>query len=290
MAKVDTNLLARLGFVMKADGGGEKITLQLNPRLNPPSDPSVAPFIQQGWSDIDFSYAIPFLSNISADDEYIATFPVPFSVTPSVDNVPRFPDATADTTGLARYMGVARFLQFVSNNPIHVTAINLRASSVDSIPQQIIILTPDIASGQMTRQIIDVAARKNAYQYQNDIITMDGLDVYIGRDSIIRFEGAFSHTLPQGTMVTDIPCFMDLTIDRYISLEKALVENIKLLSTATGQADAINQEVAKAEAQTIPTMVLNTQGNSNFDASAVGSTVMPVVPSLPQFQSKRRTR
>lgn len=288
MAKVDTNLLARLGFVMKTDGSGERITLELNPRYTPPTDPGTTPYRQTGWADIDFSVDMPFNSDISLD------LPIPANVTPAVSDIVRYPDNTVDeimgTSTVRRWLGVKRFMDFVKRNPIHVTAINLRASSVESIPQQIVILSPDIAGGQMQRQVIDVASRKNAYQYQNDIITIDNLDMYIGRDSIIRFEGNFVHNWPQGATSTDIPCFMDLTIDRYISLEKALVENIKLLSTATGQADAINQEVAKAEAQTVPTMVLNTPTNTGFDASAVASTVVPVMPSLPQFQSKRRTR
>ena len=282
MAKVDTNLLARLGFVMKADGGGEKITLELNPRYQTPSDPGVSPYIQVGWSDIDFSVEMPF------DQDVSFSLPIPANVSPAVNDIVRYPDvAIDDIMGMAlirRWFGVKRFMDFVKRNPIHVTNINLRASSVESIPQQIIVLTPDIAGGQMQRQVIDVASRKNAYQYQNDIITIDNLDMYIGRDSVIRFEGSFVHNWPQGATSTDIPCFIDLTIDRYISLEKALVENIKLLSTATGQADAINQEVAKAEAQTIPTLNLNVQ-NPNFDAGAISQTVMP---SIPQFQSKRR--
>lgn len=286
MAKVDTNLLARLGFVMKADGGGEKITIGLRARINPPSDPNVAPAIQTGWADIDFSVASALSYTDTADA--VGSLLAPLSVSPSVEALPRYPDDTLSPVGAdIAFLGVRRFMQFVANNPIHVTNINLRASSVETIPQQIIVLTPDIAGGQMSRQIIDVAARKNAYQYQNNIITIDDLDLYIGRDSIIRFEGSFSHTLPVGTFDSDLPCYMDLTIDRYISLEKALVENIKLLATATGQADAITQEVAKAEAVSAPnTLTLNTGDvNPAFNANLVQGTIYP---SIPQFQSKKR--
>ena len=283
MAQVDVNLLATPAFVMKNDANGQVITLGLGAITETTGTP-VTLVTQKGWADI-------VINNSIVDSNS------PLSISPMVtdDMYLAGANGSANITGekAAKY----RFFSFLSHNPVHITKMNIRATDQSTIPSQIMILTPNIFTGVMERQIVDVASRKNAYQYQNDIITLEDLDFYLGRDSIIRFVSSFSRvnwqtgdagSAAEYFVKSSAPLYIDITIDRYISLEKGLYENVRLLTTATGQVSAITQEVAKVEANTNPTLVLNTQNaNPNFNAQTIAQTVYP---SIPQFQSKRRTR
>lgn len=279
MAKVDVNLLANPGFVIQNDANGQVITTEMAPLNTPVGGSSYATATsinQTGWADLVFGNY-----NNAGDN--------PLSVSPAVQDTINL-SGNNQLTGMKA--AIQAFHNFITDNPVHVKKVNIRVGNVAVMPSQLIILTPNIFTGIMSRQLIDISAQRNAYQYQNDIITLDNLDLVIGRNSIVRFAGNFnvqvwSGTAGQGTPYAKTPAhsmFIDWTIDRYLSLEKGLVENVKLLETATGQADAINQEINKAEAKNVPTLNLNIE-NPNFDASAVASTVYP---SIPQFQSKKR--
>lgn len=137
--------------------------------------------------------------------------------------------------------GKTFFQNFVRNNPIHVTKMNVRASAAVALPNSIEVLTPNVFSGQMDRQIVNVTADSNMYQNQSNIVTLN-CDIYLCRESIIVFNCAMSESTAPSLAI-------DVTFDKYLSLEKALVENYQILTTTTGMAAAINEEVANINAQ-----------------------------------------
>lgn len=133
------------------------------------------------------------------------------------------------------------FACFLGNNPIHVTKMNVRAVKGSLLPSAIEIKTPQIFSGQMDRQIINVTADSNMYQNQSNIVTIN-CDVYLCRQSIMEFNAVFAEANPQ-------MLYIDITFDKYLSLEKALIENYQILTTSVGMENAISEEIANINAQ-----------------------------------------
>lgn len=131
---------------------------------------------------------------------------------------------------------------FLRNNPIHAKRMNVRAGKAGLLPSSIEILTPNVFSGVMDRQIVNVTADSNMYQNQANIVTLD-CDVYICRESIIIFNADFNEA-------SATPLAIDVTFDKYLSVEKALVENYQLLVTETGLQSAISAEIEQINAKT----------------------------------------
>lgn len=210
MALIDSNFLANSGFCVKTQGSGV-ITTQLNYKfLN--GDYSIA----TGLQDIDFSlsgYGLLMMDALVS----------PFDVIPSYEKNVWFLDLIANTN-VDKFRRVWNFIDFVRNNPIHVNKINIRATEPGMLPTQILVETPNIFEGDAGRQIIDVSSQKTAYQYQNNIVTIEGTDLFIGRNSNIKFNAAFSMD-PQDFY--DNPIYIDWFVDYYLSLEKALYQNLK---------------------------------------------------------------
>lgn len=209
MNLIDKNFLANASFVMKNEGTGSTVTFQVTP-VKDNNNHYVS------WSDL--------VNEVSSGDRILS----------GVSSVsPTFGDGN----------DAINWGEFWSRNPFHISKLNLRASKSAVLPTQIIVLTPNVFTGQYDRQILDVSANKSAYQYQNDIITIE-CDLFISRSSKIHFNGAFDET-------TAPALYIDAAIDKYISLEKGLVENVTLLKTDAGLNDLIsgvvNVEVAKAE-------------------------------------------
>lgn len=220
MANIDKNFIATPSFVVKSEGNGNTVTMQLLAT----GSTTDSTFTQTGWGKVAFNaYGL----NLAMTGDSAAS---PYNVTPSVSN--------SDELGSNgdRYARVYNFLEFVHENPVHVKALNLRTTNEVVLPQQIIVKTPNIFTGQMDRQIIDVASKKTAYQYQNGIITINDVDLYLTRNSIIEFSGAFSLVGNADTGAS--PLYVDIVIDTYLSLEKGLVENVTLLNTVSGQVVA----------------------------------------------------
>ena len=211
MAIIDTNFLANSDFKVSTNGNGV-ITTLLNYCFSN-GDYSTA----TGLQDIDFSIAGYMLI---MEDSLMS----PLDVIPSYDKNVWLIELLG--SGLDKYRRVWNFINFVRQNPIHINKINIRATDGNMIPTQILIETPNIFQGDAARQIVDVSSRKNAYQYQNNIITLDGLDLFVGRNSNIKFNAAFSMSAAD---FYDKPIYIDWFIDYYISLEKALCQNLKNL-------------------------------------------------------------
>lgn len=248
MANLDRNFIATPSFVVKSEGAGNTITMQAAPITS--STNTV------GWDKINFGFV-----GVSAATMGLLS---PLNVTPSVANTddlfglwnsPADTDGGPQSDANLRQARVYNFLNFVHDNPVHVKAMNLRAANEQVLPQQIIIKTPNIFTGQLDRQIVDVASKKTAYQYQNGIITITDCDFYLCRNSIIEFTGAFSvATASAGAF------FIDLVIDLYLSLEKGLVENNILLNTASGVYTAAKEQAENQAAASNPTLVVNANG------------------------------
>lgn len=171
-----------------------------------------------GLQDIDFSvYGYFFMIT-----DRLAS---PYDVTPSYDgNLWPFEDG-GDPDNL-RKKRILNFIDFVRNNPIHINKINIRATDPSMVPIQILVETPNIFDGDAGRQIIDVSSQKTAYQYQNNIVTIKNTDLFIGRNSNIKFNGAFSMSAEE---FYARPVYIDWFVDYYLSLEKALFVNMKNL-------------------------------------------------------------
>lgn len=133
--------------------------------------------------------------------------------------------------------GVEFITRFIAKNPIHCRKMNVRANSAGLLPTSIEIQTPNIFTGQMDRQIINVTADSNMYQNQGNIVTID-CDFFLCRESVIVFNvGSIASS-------TQYNLNIDFTFDKYISLEKALVENYQLLQTTSGAINAVEQEIS----------------------------------------------
>jgi hypothetical protein len=145
---------------------------------------------------------------------------------------------------------------FVRENPMHIVKLNVRSIS-GALPSQIVILTPNIATGTIDKQIIDVTANKSAYQQQTDIITIDGLDIYLSRESYLQLL-----SVPAASNIQ-----LDVTYDNYISLEKGL---------ATFMSGTI-----------IPGGVLDYSSDNSFAGAQVTGSVVNGISNLNTATSKQ---
>lgn len=133
--------------------------------------------------------------------------------------------------------GVANFKQWWQQNPFLITAMNIRATSQATLPSQIIVETPDIYSGNTQTQIVDIGANFNSNQFQNNIVTIDNLCIFVGRNSTIKPVGNATNSTP-------VNLYIDCTIRCFISLELALQQAvIGGLVSSEGVANVIDAVV-----------------------------------------------
>jgi hypothetical protein len=144
-------------------------------------------------------------------------------------------------------IGIQNFKKWWANNPFYVTRFNVRASSTSTLPSQIIICTPDIFSGNVQTQIIDIGANFVATQYQNAIVTIDNLEVFVGRNSEIKIVG--------NTGASAATLYLDLTIRCFISLEFCLQQSI--LAGALTASEVATDVVAAFDNEGTKTAVLD---------------------------------
>lgn len=196
MANIDSNLIATAGFVISSENSTKTISLNLQ---GVDDGTNIT-----GWIPIEFNTYYLFAASQGQSGLK--------DVTPSVNEQPFLDFLSAGTPELKR---VLNFLEFMAKNAVHVKEINLRASNSNMLPSQIVVDTPNIFNNQMDRQLIDVASQITAYQYQNDIITIKNVDLLIGREASLLFNGSFS-------VANTNTLYVDLVIDYYISLEKGL--------------------------------------------------------------------
>lgn len=114
--------------------------------------------------------------------------------------------------------GIANFKAWWMSNPFLITRLNIRATSAANLPSQVVIETPDIFSGNIQTQIIDIGANFVSTQYQSAIVTIDNLEVFVGRNSTIKVVGA--------TSAASQILYIDATIRAFISLEFCLQQAI----------------------------------------------------------------
>lgn len=228
MAILDRNFLATPDFFVSTGEGGQTITITLYPTLESVGGYEEEHYSLRGWNCLIFQsqYVLDYIS--SNETRFSVK---PRTVTPNcIDNFMlwnfvKIEGSIVDTS----WFGVYNFMDFVEKNPIHISKLNLRAANENVLPQQIVVYTPNLFTGQSDRQIIDVASKKTADQYQNGIITIDNADLIIARNSSIEFVCSMDvdngdqpeQVLPENEL------YIDITIDKYLSLEKALIENLK---------------------------------------------------------------
>ncbi len=155
-----------------------------------------------------------------------------FSIVPALRYVPIGYEATAADS----VSGIDMFLDFLQKNPVHVSKINFRAGNQNALPTELIVLNPNVFTGQMDRQVVNVTANITADQFQSGVITVS-CDLILSRMSIINFGGV--------TVTANDFLDMDLTIDAYLSLEKALIDNLLLLQTSTGVSNFASEVISK---------------------------------------------
>lgn len=157
------------------------------------------------------------------------------------DITPGVADIAGSTLSAAAFR-VAIFKDFIDKNPAHITRMNIRAADMSALPQNVTIFTPNVFSGQYDKQIINVTADANMYQNQSSIITVS-VDAFISRNCIIEFGGQFANP----SAAKDL--YVDVTFDKYLSLEKSLYENLQLLATPAGQVAAATEAVNEVNTQ-----------------------------------------
>lgn len=156
-----------------------------------------------------------------------------------------FPDVTktsaatvvtsiAPCTGGVHADALAAFQAFWDSNPFHIKRLNIYFSAQSAICSGIVVKTPNVFSGTIEQQYIDVSASMLSTQQQSQIVTID-CDIYISRNSYFSFIGGGG----SGTTMR-----LDLSIDYHISLEKALQENIIIANNSKYAEETITSEEA----------------------------------------------
>lgn len=239
MADVNTKFIASPSFMIQSVGK-QTITVQWRPRME---IATVSPFKGKytgfcDWPILGFTAA----TMGSSDDQTSRFSPLSVSLQPSLSLRGTMTTDDTDTGGFDLPLsGNFFFGLFLGENPIHCTKINVRASDALALPSTLEILTPNSFSGQFDRQIVNILADTNMYQNQSNIVTLD-CDFYVARNSILRVDSSFNENA-EPTLA------FDMTFDKYLSVEKALVENYELLQTADGMANAIQSEIAAVNAK-----------------------------------------
>lgn len=220
--KIDNKFIASPSFVIRS-AEGQNLTLAVKPKLVGAN--------YEKYFDVVLDPTYYALTGTDIANSGIA------AVTPSVTNLP---DANINTPLSDTQQAIYNFLNFLALNPAHISRLNFRASALAFVPTQLTICTPNLFTGQVEKQVINVTAASNMYQNQTDIITID-CDAYLCRNSYLQFTAAFS-TNVQPTLNIDV------RIDAYLSLEKAIIDNLRLLGTASGAAAAIQNVSAESDA------------------------------------------
>lgn len=220
--KIDNKFIASPSFVIRS-AEGQNLTLAVKPKQ------SGGNYVK--YYDVVFDPAYYALTGTDIANSGIS------AVTPSVTNLP---DANMATPLSDTQQSIYNFLNFLALNPAHISRLNFRASALAYVPTQLTICTPNLFTGQVEKQVINVTAATNMYQNQGDIVTID-CDAYLCRNSYIQFNSAFS-TAAAPTLNVDVK------IDAYLSLEKAIIDNLRLLGTASGAAAAIQNVSAESDA------------------------------------------
>lgn len=243
MADVNEKFIANPSFGIQSVGK-QTITVAWRPRYvidteaDEKADPSVA---EVGHYDGFCDWPIlGGLGYMAADDRFS---PLAVSLQPEIDLKGTMKSGEEEKRGYYKVPlpGSFFFGLFLSENPIHCSKLNVRASDVAALPSTLEILTPNSFSGQFDRQIVNILADTNMYQNQNTIVTLD-CDFFIARNSILRVDSSFNNA-------TAYSLYFDMTFDKYMSLEKAMVENYTLLQTSAGLQNAIESEIANINAK-----------------------------------------
>lgn len=232
MANIDKNFIAKPDFVVSTGEIGKTITLTLYPQLESVGGFQEEVWILKGWKPLYFGEN--FMLNVYAQSSLYYSG-IAKSVLPlTYDNFLGIVDgivASELPEQAINIFSAINFKNFVQQNPVHVKSLNLRTSNENVLPQQIIVETPNLFTGQSNRQVIDVASKKTAYQYQSGIITIDDVDIILARNSSVKFNCSFtvSNDDQAEEVIPANQLYIDITIDKYLSLEKALIMNLKNL-------------------------------------------------------------
>ncbi len=143
--------------------------------------------------------------------------------------------------------GIANFKAWWMCNPYYVTRLNVRATATANLPSQVIVETPDIFSGNIQTQIIDIGANFVSTQYQSAIVTIDNLELFIARTSTIKVVGS--------TSSASQVLYLDFTIKAFISLEFCLQQSI--LAGALTNAEVATDITAAFDNEGTKTAVLD---------------------------------
>lgn len=248
--QVNTKFIANPSFGIQSVGkqtlslswqARKYVTVDADPDAVPPVD-EVSHWI--GFNDVCFSFAkyIQLTGGLGVG-KTIFPFPKAISLVPEIQL--HVSNEKSDRPIELTYSAIEVFCDFIEKNPIHVTKLNVRASDISILPSSLEILTPNIFAGQFDRQIVNIVADTNMYQNQSNIVTLN-CDFYIARNSVLRVDTAFNI---KNDGKNEPSLVMDMSFDKYLSLEKALVENYELLTTVAGQENAISQELATVAAK-----------------------------------------
>ena len=179
---------------------------------------------------------------------------------------PSFNASVADTgltavspyAGASSTAGVANFKAWWLNNPFLITRLNVRAYDKASMPGQVIVETPDVFSGNMQNQIIDLGANTVSTQFQDAIVTVDNLELFVSRNSTIKVMGNAS--------AASKLLYLDVTIQAFISLEFCLQQAV-LGGALNGNAETITEIVGSVDNEGTKVAVLDATDSSGLTAT-----------------------
>lgn len=249
-AHVNTKFIANPSFGIQSVGrqtltlawqAQRVVTVDADPDANPPV---LEEAYWRGFNDISFRYCrmLPLVDALNIVEEQL---PVPKSISLVPKTQLKVSTAKAAQQAYIELTPLEVFGDFIEKNPIHVTKLNVRASDISVLPSTMEVLTPNMFTGQFDRQIVNIVADTNMYQNQSNIVTLS-CDFYIARNSILKVDTVLNL---KDDGKNEPALMMDMSFDKYLSLEKALVENYELLTTIAGQENAISQELATVAAK-----------------------------------------
>lgn len=198
---------------------------------------------------------------------------------------PTFSAAVADTNitsvspfaGADLSAGIANFKAWWMSNPFYVTRLNIRATSTANLPSQVIIKTPDIFTGTMQTQIVDIGANFVSTQFQSSIVTIDNLDLFVSRNSEIEVVG--------GSTAASQVLYLDFTIRAFISLEFCLQQSILSLAASNEDLATI---VSAVDNEGTKTAILDPADSSSLTSTKRAQILAALKANTAKSDSEQR--
>lgn len=173
-----------------------------------------------------------------------------------------------DTSSEGAILSIQKFAQFCQLNPLIIKKLNIRCTNPLDLPTQIIVKTADIFAGNIQNQIVDVSASFNSNQFQNSIVTIPNIEVFLGRMSTIYIGGT-----PTGASSNPAVMSIDVTIGNFISLEFALQQAYLLNGNGSTLAESATTVISAIDNEGTKVMA-DVNGSSGFSTVTERASIL----------------